>query len=70
MSMLEVEALLEELRDLEGGWSGPIPLLEVESDALEVIRLLNREVYFYVEIGVLIEVIIILFFFYWKLYLY
>lgn len=53
VSRLEAEAILAGLKLLVEECLGPIPPLEVESDAFEVIRLLNRELVSFAEIGVI-----------------
>lgn len=53
VSRLEAEAILARLNLLVEECSDPIPPLTVESDALEVIRLLNWDLVSYAEIGVI-----------------
>lgn len=41
---MEAEAILEVLCVIEREWSGSNPPIEIESNALEVVKLPNREV--------------------------
>lgn len=55
VSMLEAKVILVGLTLLIEECLGPIPPLEVEFDALEVVGLLNRDWIFFAEIDVIIE---------------